>query len=53
LADPDQKPLYPQTRAEIMAGRRALSETDAEIPDSLKDVVIGPLTAQEIHWAPE
>lgn len=53
LADPDQKPLYPQTRAEIMAGRRALSETDAEIPDSLRDVVIGPLTAREIHWTLE
>ena len=53
LADPDQNPLYPQARAEIMAGRRALSETDAEIPDSLKDVIIGPLTAQEIHWTPE
>jgi hypothetical protein len=50
LADPDQKPLYPQARAEIMAGRRALSETDAEIPDSLRDVVVGPQTAQEIHW---
>jgi len=50
LADPDQKPLYPQARAEIMAGRRALSQTDAEMPDSLRDVVVGALTAQEIHW---
>jgi hypothetical protein len=50
FADPAQKPLYPQMRTELMAGRRAVSATDAEMPDSLRDVVVGPLTAQEIHW---
>jgi len=51
LGDPDRRPLYPQTRAEIMAGRRALSATDFEMPVSLRDVVVGPATATEIRWA--
>jgi hypothetical protein len=49
LAEPDKKPLYPQTRAEIMGGRIALAEDDAVIPKSLKYAVIGPLTASEIR----
>jgi hypothetical protein len=47
-AEPDRKPLYPQKRAEIMGGRIAVSEADATIPTSLRDVVIGPRTAEEI-----
>jgi hypothetical protein len=49
-ADPRQQPLYPQLAAEIMAGRRALSEQAAEMPRSLRDVVVGPATALEIRW---
>ena len=49
LADPDKKPLYPQTRAEIMGGRIALSAQEAVIPKSLKYAVIGPMTAGEIN----
>jgi hypothetical protein len=49
-ADPRQQPLYPQLAAEIMAGRRALSEQAAEMPRSLQDVVVGPATALEIRW---
>ncbi len=49
-ADPANEPRYPQQRAEIMAGRRALSPTDFEMPASLRDVVVGPLTADEIRW---
>ena len=48
LADPDRKPLYPQSRAEIMGGRIALSKHEAIIPKSLKYVIIGPETAREI-----
>jgi hypothetical protein len=48
LADPDLKPLFPQQKAEIMAGRIALAEDDAVIPKSLKYALIGPLTAREI-----
>lgn len=50
FADPDRKPLYPQERTEIMAGRRPLSAQDAQMPDSLDAVVIGPATAAEIRW---
>lgn len=49
-ADPDARPLLPQRRAELMAGRIALDERHAEMPPSLRDVVIGPKTAREIGW---
>jgi hypothetical protein len=50
LGDRDQEPLYPQQRAEIMAGRRALSAQEWEMPPSLRSVVVGPETALEIRW---
>ena len=50
LGDPHQVPLFPQTTAEIMAGRRALSPVRFEMPGSLEDVVVGPVTAGEIGW---
>ncbi|HKT71260.1 MAG TPA: hypothetical protein VJQ47_00060 [Steroidobacteraceae bacterium] len=50
FAEPERDPLYPQRRAEIMAGRRALSATEFETPRTLRDVVVGPATALEIHW---
>jgi len=50
FAEPDRQPLYPQPSAEIMAGRRALSATDSDMPSSLKDVVVGPATADEVRW---
>ena len=50
FAEPDREPLYPQGRAEIMAGRRALSTQDFEMPQGLRDVVVGPATALEIRW---
>lgn len=49
-ADPNRNPLYPQSQAEIMAGRIPVSETQAETPFSLKDTLIGKVTAQEIGW---
>jgi hypothetical protein len=49
-AEPDANPRYPQRMAEIMAGRIALSPTNAEIPKSLDEVVIGVATAREINW---
>ncbi len=48
--DPEQQPLYPQSRAELMAGRRAVTDRQAEPPRQLTEVVIGPATAQEINW---
>ncbi|HVN44905.1 MAG TPA: hypothetical protein VMT66_06590 [Steroidobacteraceae bacterium] len=49
-ADRDQDPLYPQQRAEIMAGRRPLSAYQWQMPHSLAAVVLGPETAREIRW---
>lgn len=49
-AEPDLQPRLPQKKAEIMAGRIPFTETRAEIPDSLADVVVGPETAREIGW---
>lgn len=49
-ADPTQQPLLPQTHAELMGGRIPISSTKSEIPESLRQVVVGPLTAAEIGW---
>jgi hypothetical protein len=49
-ADPDRYPLHPQEYAEIMAGRRALSDTELDMPATLQSVLIGPQTALEIGW---
>lgn len=50
LGNPQQDPLYPQATAEIMAGRRALSERDSQMPPALSGVVVGAVTAAEIRW---
>jgi hypothetical protein len=50
FADRKLQPPYPQEQAEIMAGRRPLSPTEAEMPASLRDEVVGPETAREIRW---
>jgi hypothetical protein len=50
LGNPEQTPLYPQKKAEIMAGKRALSATQAEMPRNFRSLVIGNKTAQEIGW---
>ena len=49
-AEPERKPLHPQRKAELMAGRIALSSTNAAVPTSLAQVLIGPGTAAEIGW---
>ena len=50
LADPYAQPRYPQFKAEIMAGRIAVSADRAEIPKSLAETTIGYATAAEIGW---
>ncbi len=50
FADPDQKPVYPQKRAEIMGGRIPVASHNAIMPRSLKSCVAGPKTAHEIRW---
>jgi hypothetical protein len=50
FANPVRSPLYPQSKAELMAGRIAVSQHEAAIPGSLAATVIGPGTAAEIGW---
>jgi hypothetical protein len=49
-AEPDREPLYPQSFAEIMAGRFAVDEHTFEMPESLDSVLVGDDTALEIRW---
>lgn len=49
-ADPEQQPLLPQSYAELMAGRVAVSRTEAEMPRGLESVLVGAKTASEIGW---
>jgi hypothetical protein len=49
-AEPDRSPRYPQRFAEIMAGRIPITESRADIPQSLDETLIGPATAAEIGW---
>jgi len=50
FADPDQYPLFPQKRAEIMGGRTPLSSFVSEMPRSLAQCKIGKKTAEEIGF---
>lgn len=52
LAEPQKQPRYPQRLAELMGGRIALSETHAVMPASLRQCMVGELTAREIGWLP-
>jgi len=49
-AEPALSPRFPQQYAEIMAGQRAISDHEQEMPESLQDVLVGPQTAREIGW---
>jgi len=48
-AEPERTPRFPQERAEIMGGRIPFADDDAIVPPSLRQVVIGNLTAAEIR----
>ena len=50
FAEPDRKPLYPQSQAELMAGRIPIDPHLSSMPHSLASVVIGPATALQIGW---
>ena len=50
FADPDQRPLFPQKRAEIMGGAIPISTVSSSMPDSLEQCKIGRLTAEEIGF---
>jgi len=50
FAEPSASPRLPQSKAELMAGRIPVDASHAEIPASLRQVVIGRKTAAEIGW---
>ena len=51
--NPNLTPPLPQKKAELMAGRIPLDERHAATPESLRNVVVGRLTAEEIGWLHE
>jgi hypothetical protein len=51
-AEPARSPRHPQAAAEIMGGRIPLSPAESEIPHSLAQARVGPVTAAEIGWHP-
>jgi len=51
LAEPDKQPLFPQTRAEVMARNVALERGVERPPDTLAELAVGRATAREIGWA--
>ncbi len=50
LGDPRSEPRYPQRTGEIMAGRIAIGPNETAMPDNLRQMRVGPLTAEEIGW---
>jgi len=46
--EPNKQPLFPQTKAEIMAGVIPVSASEHRLPDSLEQTRIGQKTAEEI-----
>jgi hypothetical protein len=49
-AEPGANPRYPQSAAEIMAGRIPVAADEATMPAGLDDVIVGPETAAEVSW---
>ena len=50
FSEPEKSPRYPQSSAELMGGRIPIAEGRARIPRSLRQVRVGPKTAEEINW---
>jgi len=50
FANPHRQPLYPQRRAEVMAGRIPTSQYSSYMAESLRSVMINDYTATEINW---
>ena len=49
-ATPNKKPLFPQSKAEIMGRSIPIEENRAEVATRLRQIVIGEQTAKEIGW---
>jgi hypothetical protein len=50
FAEPNQRPLFPQTHAEIMGGAIPLNSYSSAMPESLAQCKIGRSTAEEIGF---
>ena len=50
FANPDQRPLFPQLKAEIMGGRIPLNSFSSKMAGSLEECRIGRLTGEEIGF---
>lgn len=50
FANPNQRPLFPQLKAEIMGGRIPLNSFSSKMADSLEECRIGRLTGEEIGF---
>ena len=49
-ADPNQQPLYPQKKAEIMAVAIPLSTDRNKMAEHLSNTLVNKMTAQEVGW---
>lgn len=49
-AEPNKNPLFPQYYAELMGAYLPISQTEQQMPISLKRTLIGHKTAAEIGW---
>ena len=49
-AFPNQQPLFPQAKAELMAGHIPTSHTSSKMPESLNQTLINEITAIELGW---
>ena len=49
-AYPNQQPLFPQAKAELMAGHIPVSVDKSKMPDHLGQTLINEITAIELGW---
>lgn len=49
-AYPNQQPLFPQAKAELMAGHIPVSSDKSKMPDTLQQTLINEITAIELGW---
>ncbi len=52
LGNPEQRPLYPQQTADVMARNRVLEPGTEIPPETLEELSVAPQTAAEIGWLP-
>ncbi|WP_291370561.1 MULTISPECIES: hypothetical protein [unclassified Acinetobacter] len=49
-AYPNQQPLFPQVKAELMAGHIPVSNDKSKMPDTLQQTLINEISALELGW---